>query len=189
MWGEWDNELIRWVNGWNPFWMPFYKFMSEALDLGWVRVVFALLTIGMLFGTRQTRKTILLTMCAWPLANLITDIFKRTWPYPRPYQIMPEIDLYTGAMASNGTASGHSANTAAIAFVFVWGLRAWGLPWVFIAVFTGLSRIYLGVHYPSQVLLGWTVGLFCGWLVTTTWEAWVRLRTPKAPPAEIPEPS
>ena len=30
--------------------------------------------------------------------------------------------------------------------------------WILVALFTGLSRIYVGVHYTSQVLLGWVCG-------------------------------
>ena len=35
--------------------------------------------------------------------------------------------------------------------------------WVVIAFLTGFSRIYVGLHYPYQVLLGWAVGIFVGW--------------------------
>jgi undecaprenyl-diphosphatase len=41
----------------------------------------------------------------------------------------------------------------------------WGLPWVLIAFFTGLSRIYVGAHFPAQVLLGWAVGVGAGFFV------------------------
>jgi len=59
---------------------------------------------------------------------------------------------------------------AVVAFVFAYHLRWWGSPWVIVAVMTGLSRIYNGVHYPYQVLLGWTCGVVAGILVTKTWE-------------------
>ena len=62
------------------------------------------------------------------------------------------------ASHSFGTASAHSANMMAVATLFLIVDRKWGTFWLAIAVLTGLSRIYVGVHYPQQVLLGWLVG-------------------------------
>ena len=59
---------------------------------------------------------------------------------------------------------------AAVATVLVWRLGWWGTPWVLIALFTGLSRIYVGVHYPSQVMFGWLCGIGMATLVLKTWD-------------------
>jgi undecaprenyl-diphosphatase len=77
---------------------------------------------------------------------------------------------------SYGTASAHAANMAAVAFVTTYFLGKWGYPWIVVAFLTGLSRIYMGLHYPSQVLLGWFCGAFSAFLVIKTWEAYLRVR-------------
>ena len=69
---------------------------------------------------------------------------------------------------------------AALAFVLCYHFKWWGAIWVLVALLTGLSRIYVGVHYPSQVLLGYLCGVFCAFLVIKTWEAFMRLRQNKA---------
>ncbi len=80
---------------------------------------------------------------------------------PRPYTRDPSVGLSTET--SSSTPSGHSQNSAAFwshfAFlnknskrVFAF-LIAFGIPLII-----GLTRIYLGVHYPTDVLMGWGIG-------------------------------
>ena len=120
-------------------------------------------------------------LIAFPLANGFTDLFKNFLPEHRPYQeilgVIPRpLDNMT---QSYGTASAHAANMAAVAFVFTYCLGWWGSPWIVAAVLTGISRIYVGAHYPYQVLLGWTCGVVAGLLVTQAWR-WASARRASA---------
>jgi membrane-associated phospholipid phosphatase len=94
----------------------------------------------------------------------------------RPVQLVDrsiQVMLRVGDTHSPGTASAHSANMAAVAFAMTYCLGwKWGFPWIVIALLTGLSRVYTGAHYPTQVLLGWLCGVFAAWVVIKTWEAW-----------------
>lgn len=76
--------------------------------------------------------------------------------------------------------SGHTTTTFAIAVFLVWALRGSALGWGIVgwAVLVGLSRIYVGVHYPLDIVagaalgaiggsLGWMVADRFGWLETT----------------------
>ncbi len=84
---------------------------------------------------------------------------------PRPYQYDPRVKLIREA-AGGGLPSGHTQNTVA-----VWGyLAAWvRRPWmtaVFIALLAlvPLSRLYLGVHFPSDLVAGYLLGALLLWL-------------------------
>jgi hypothetical protein len=80
---------------------------------------------------------------------------------PRPYWFDPRVRLLTAPEISFGLPSGHSQHTAVI-----WGtigayLRrgwGWGLA-VAMIFFVGLSRMQLGVHFPTDVFAGWTIGV------------------------------
>ena len=172
-----DRAIFEWINHWSESLAPIFIFLSEATKSNWVRGVLLAIVIGLIVYDAKTRKTILLALVAWPIANELTDVLKSTFQVARPAIDNPVgVIERVGHLTSFGTASAHSANMAAVAFVFTYYLRWWGTPWILIAILTGLSRIYVGVHYPSQVLLGWVCGVFCGLLVVKTWEALQKLR-------------
>jgi membrane-associated phospholipid phosphatase len=98
------------------------------------------------------------------LSNGVNTIFKTAFHTPRPYWVDPQVKIYS-VETSFGMPSGHAQHAASI-----WGLIAASLrgTWVRVALillilFIGLSRLYLGVHFFRDVLLGW----FIGWL--TVW--------------------
>ncbi len=116
-------------------------------------------------------------MASWPLANGITDVLKAGFQGLRPSVELADAIIRVDRLTSFGTASAHSANMAAVAYVFTRTFGVWGIPWIVVALMTGLSRIYVGVHYPTQVLLGWSCGVLAAFMVTETWEAFLRVRS------------
>ena len=174
-----DVTLFRWINGWPDSLSPFFVFLSEATKLPLGKALFAVLAIVFLVAGNKTRKALFLGVASILIANEVTDVLKHNWPVLRPCVELANVNMRTGLLTSPGTASAHSANMAALAttFILVWGWR--GSFWVPIALFTGLSRIYVGVHYPSQVVFGWTCGALAALIVGKTWGAWVKRRSEK----------
>lgn len=178
-----DVALFRWINRWPESLEPFFYFLSEGNKWDSVRA-FLLVLVIVLCSFKHLRRGTLLALASWPLANGITDVLKFAGKMERPNVALSDTILRVGEMTSFGTASAHSANMAAIAFAFCYHFRWWGTPWLLVAFLTGLSRIYVGVHFPSQVLLGWACGCFASFVVIKTFEALVRLRSSERPAAE-----
>lgn len=67
--------------------------------------------------------------------------------------------------------SAHAANSAALAFMaaMLWPRVRKGI--VALPLLVGWSRIYLGKHYPVDILGGWLLGLLMGWLCWQLWQA------------------
>ncbi len=158
-----DVALFRWINGWSNTPAPFYDFLSEANKTLWVQIVLALFLIFLLWKGPTTRVAALLSVASIVAANGICDLLKHHVPMDRPCgHLAGVINHGVGFLGSAGTASAHAANMAALAAVMTYFFGRWGLIPIFIAFFTGISRIYVGVHYPSQVLFGWACGLCVG---------------------------
>jgi undecaprenyl-diphosphatase len=61
--------------------------------------------------------------------------------------------------------SSHAVNIAAAATVLGLSYPAWSVPLAAGAAVVGLSRVYLGLHYPSDVLGGFFIGVLIGFLL------------------------
>jgi len=158
-----DVALFHWINGWSDGCAPFYDFLSEATKNHWVQLVLGAFIVFLLVRGFTTRVAALISIAAIAIANGICDLLKNYWPVPRPCVALPSVINHgVGFLQSAGTASAHAANMAALAVVMTYFFGRWGFIPIAIAFFTGLSRIYVGVHYPSQVLLGWLIGCLVG---------------------------
>jgi hypothetical protein len=90
-------------------------------------------------------------------SGVVNELLKTVFHSPRPYWTDPGLRTVE-PIASYGMPSGHAQNS-----VVIWGTlaRHRKVPWVLALVamlVIGLSRIFLNVHSPAQVLAGWTVG-------------------------------
>lgn len=174
-----DVRIFHWINQWSPQWSGLFVFFSEATKDADVRIGIAVIFLLLLGAGPTTRKAGLTALATLLVSNSFAEGFKHMFHMLRPCVELDQYILYVGKLDSFGTASSHAANMAALAFVFCYYFKWWGIPWALAAIITGLSRIYVGVHYPSQVLLGFLCGLFSAFLVIKTWEAFLRMRSSK----------
>jgi len=89
----------------------------------------------------------------------INSILKQALHAPRPYWVDTRIKVIH---ASNGFGmpSGHAQAVTAWLFLARYLKKSWfWIVAIAIIFFVGLSRIYLGVHFPSQVIAGWLIGI------------------------------
>ncbi|MEQ1823089.1 MAG: phosphatase PAP2 family protein [Fimbriimonadaceae bacterium] len=180
-----DLILFRWINNW-PDWLDaLFYFFSEATKETPGRIALGLV-LGYCLWKPHLRGPTLLALIAVGVANATTDVLKHVFQAARPCVELMDVNLRVGKLTSFGTASAHSANMAAVATAFFMRFRWASWPWIASAILTGLSRIYVGVHYPYQVLLGWLVGIFCAYVVMKTWDAYDQKRPKLEPEAATP---
>ena len=175
-----DIRLFHWINDWPVQWRGLFVFLSEATKQNPVRVGIVVIMVALIAAGPTTRKAALIGIAAIVMSNSLADGMKHAIHMLRPCVELQDMILRVGLLDSYGTASSHAANMAALAFVLCYYFKWWGTPWILVAVLTGLARIYVGVHYPSQVLFGYLCGLLCAFLVIKTWESFVRVRKAKA---------
>lgn len=98
-------------------------------------------------------------------ARILKKVVGRTRPCSLEETDRFSCRLLLPRKGSKSFPSNHAANTAALAstVTFFFGFYA-GLPFIFLSLIIGYSRVYCGVHFPLDVLTGWLIGAFVGWL-------------------------
>ncbi len=166
------------MNGWHA---PFLDFPMELISgvATWFPL-YALLLFGLgkKYGWSKWWLWVLapvltVAMTDWISVNLFKEVFERY----RPSHNLEIKDLlhYVGDYRGGqyGFVSSHATTTFGIATIMTWMYRNQKIAWALYlwAALVSFSRIYLGVHYPGDILggamLGVSIGCFTGWLFAT----------------------
>ena len=106
----------------------------------------------------------------WPLYLVAGDcILKPLFARPRPCDVNTAITILVKRPHGHSFPSGHTASAFAAAFALCLQNRKLGVPALVLAAFIAFTRLYLYVHFPTDVLgglvLGIALGFFASWLV------------------------
>ena len=164
-----DGNLLLWIqkhargNGWNFFWIA-------VTSLGNAGIVWLALSAALLCQkrTRDAGQAALLSMgLCFLLCNVILkNLVART----RPYDAIPELSTLIPHPTDYSFPSGHTTASFACALVLFGMLpKKYGVPILCLAVLIALSRLYVGVHYPSDVLGGMLIAVGVSTFVLYLW--------------------
>ncbi|HIP35565.1 MAG TPA: phosphatase PAP2 family protein [Crocinitomix sp.] len=157
-------DELMWQISHQLIWLPFYIFiLIYALKkLNRQKIVFFMVGVGFCFLLADRISVI-----------AFKDIFMRYRPthhlelkYLMHTYTFPDGSSYLGGLY--GFVSSHSANFFAFStYLFLW-FKSFNNKWLFIFIWAcliGYSRIYLGVHYPSDVFVGGLLGILIGFII------------------------
>ena len=139
--------------------------------LGNAGIIWIVVSVAMLCW-KPTRRAGATALCAMLLGLLCTNVvLKHLVSRPRPYTVVEGLIPLLTSGDPNSFPSGHTcaAFAAGVAWFGTAKKGGWRAAALIQAVLMGLSRLYVGVHYPSDVLAGAVIGTLCGlgglWLV------------------------
>lgn len=171
-----DQTLLLWINqGWAHPWLDvLFSWLSDRSTFSFplLALILALCIRSYAWdGLRLWLALIMVVIAVDSLGNLMKYYLEQ----PRPcYTIYELLHLSSGRCGAqlNGMPSNHALNFFAAASFMSWVTRSrgWALSLFTIALLVMISRVYLGKHYPSQVLSGALGGLALGYLA-----AWIGL--------------
>lgn len=167
---RWDGGILLWIQETvRQDWLsPLVELYTHLGDAGMLWIV---CNLALLFY-KPTRKIGMVGLTAMLFGLLITNVtLKELVARPRPWLDVEGLYPLIREPDPHSFPSGHTC--ASFAAVGVWW-KFFHKRWIKyltggMAVCMGLSRLYVGVHYPSDVLAGVLVGVFCGWLACRVW--------------------
>ena len=169
----WDQELFLWLNSLGS--EPFDAFWMTVTDKRYTIGLYAILTAVMSkrLGWKNTLWMLLVITLLITFTDQVTNLFKDGFKRLRPCHEAGLSDVMRqvkpGCGGKYGYFSGHASNSFAMAtfFVVLFARHFKRLRWLFVvAALVAYSRIYIGVHYPLDVISGTCFGTLGGWLFT-----------------------
>ncbi len=137
------------------FWIPLYLFFLFFVIRKYKWITLVVLVI-----------TALMILCSDQLSDLVKETVHRLRPSQQPGLIVHIVEAYKGG--SYGFYSAHASNTFSVV-VFLSILLGSKYPYVYIpailwSLMMSYTRVYLGLHYPGDIVAGWVAGGLLGLL-------------------------
>lgn len=155
-----DQAILQFIqehlrNGWSD---AFFTAITFLGDSGIIWIAFSLCLVC----SKTYRRQGLVLLAVLAITFLVGDVVLKNWiQRPRPFQEMP-VELLIPPPESFSFPSGHTSSSFAAASVIYRIRKSWGIAAFILAVLIGFSRLFLFVHYPTDVLAGAVLGLLVG---------------------------
>lgn len=148
----------------NPVLDVFFALVTHLGDKGIVWILIAVLCLCF----KKTRKCGIMLGIVLILGTLVGNMaLKNIIARPRPFVQNPEMlkELLIAAPHGFSCPSGHTLSSIECAVVIFLNNKKWGIPALVLAVLIAFSRMYLYVHFFTDILLGTLLGIVLGCLV------------------------
>lgn len=155
---QWDANVLLWIQeNMRTEWMTvIMKAITRLGDGGclWIVLAVMLLVIG------KTRKVGFASAVALIITFVTVNLgIKNFVARTRPYEVIEGLTRLVGEQSDFSFPSGHSAHAFAVGVVILIMMpRKIGVPIFVISVLMAYSRLYVGVHYPTDVIAGALIG-------------------------------
>lgn len=164
-----DYSIFHWMNsfvGKSVFFDALAVFFAEYL--GYLLVIFVFIIFW------KKLKIVSQALLAAGFARLgIAELIRFLLPRPRPFvnnSIYPLLDHDS----SSSFPSGHASFFFALSYIVYRYNKKAGIIFFFSSCLISVFRVYCGIHWPSDIILGAFVGIFSGWAVLFVWDFFQR---------------
>ena len=153
------------------------RFNPFITSLGNVGIVWIVIAVWLLIS-KKYRKEGMMVLAALLLTTILGEgIIKNLVQRQRPCAGMSAASLLVAKPLTYSFPSGHTASSFAAAGVIAANIKRYRVFAILLAVMIAFSRLYLFVHYPSDVLAGMALGIACAMIVQSTFKRFWDKRT------------
>ncbi len=162
-----DNFIFQIIHSLADRWWLFNWlgiFLAEYLP--YLMVVFA---IFILIGEKNWRQRVyffaLAGLSVILSRGIITEIIRFFYYRPRPFLVLQIQSLLGNSDIAGSFPSGHATAYFALALAVFYFDKKWGWRFLIAAILMGIARIFVGVHWPSDILVGALIGLATAFII------------------------
>lgn len=161
----WEFTVLDTIQTWHtPILDVFFKTITY---FGGTKGIFVLIGILLLFF-KKTRVCGICILSSMAIGAIITNLtLKPLVARDRPCWINDTVTLLINRPEDYSFPSGHSQSSFAASTAIFLNNKRWGIASYVVAALIAFSRLYLYVHFPTDVLVGILLGLIIGYVVTT----------------------
>ncbi|MDR2873551.1 MAG: phosphatase PAP2 family protein [Methanobrevibacter sp.] len=181
---SWNRDIFNYVNhGQNPILDQIMPIITKFGTGEWLMIiVFILFIVSLIAKNNKLKRIIIIFLIAMAVSTVITEILKNVFSEARPFVALTNLHLMGDESAFRSFPSGHTKNifTLITAFGLNHALKIRGksvkLLWILLPVglIVALSRLYVGVHFPLDLIAGATIGIVSAGIVSILFNKYLK---------------
>jgi undecaprenyl-diphosphatase len=160
-----DITVFRMINnlaGTYPWLNPGFIFFAE-----YAIFALALFMLMLWVGKRSMRQPLIIAFIAFVVAALIAKLAGLLFSHMQPFVELPDVFQLIDKKVGNAFPSDHTAAAFAVCVTLFLGSKSkWRALYIVLATMMGIARIWVGVHYPVDVIVGAFIGTLIAFVCT-----------------------
>ncbi|TJX14310.1 phosphatase PAP2 family protein [Tissierella creatinini] len=135
------------------------KFLYRVTDLGGALFITVFCISLIIFGSTYNKKVGIEAIIALGFTQIVVHSLKRLLSRERPYKIIEQLNTFGIDLSDYSFPSGHTTASFSLATTLALNMPKFSMLVYILATIIAISRIYLGVHYPTDVTAGLIIGI------------------------------
>lgn len=132
--------------------------MPRITHLGGATITVTSLLMLIAFFSGNARSWAIEAFISLSVSHIFVQIIKKIYGRKRPYMVLTNARTFANPLVDYSFPSGHTTSSFAIATAFALHSFVLGLILIPLALMVGISRMYLGLHYPTDCIFGAVLG-------------------------------